>query len=170
MGHAIGGGAFYCTLGAAYNPGSSRQKSGWAEWCNDDHHTKSTRWRRGWWQRGRGRRSRLASCLVRVHRRPSPSVSAPDDKNLRPFPRLCGRGCGGSTTSGRCESGGRGAEERNPRARSCRRCLQCASTLHPGEILIDLVVEAHVSEEELARVDEQDGEEELASVLALAPK
>jgi hypothetical protein len=70
----------------------------------------------------------------------------------------------------RSERGGRGAEERNPRARSCRRCFQCVSSFHPDEILVDLVFEAHVSEEELARVDEQDGEEELASVLALAPK
>jgi hypothetical protein len=27
VGHATGGSAFYCTLGVAYNPGSSRQKS-----------------------------------------------------------------------------------------------------------------------------------------------
>ena len=35
-------------------------------------------------------------------------------------------------------------------------------------ILVDLVVEVHVSEE--AHVDAQDGEKELASVLALTPK
>ena len=64
--------------------------------------------------------------------------------------------------------GGRGAEERNRQARSCRRCLKCESSLHSDEILVDSVVEVHVSEE--ARVDAHDGEKELASVLALAPK
>jgi hypothetical protein len=89
-------------------PCSSKPKSGRAEWCNDDHHMEVSTVA-GVVATGAG--------LVVVGSRPASSASMAVQarpsrlqmtKNLCDlFLSCCGRcGCGGSTTSGGCESGG----------------------------------------------------------------